>query len=181
MRKIFITFISFILFSCNNETEKTETQVKDTMAVAPLNTSGYMIDYSSSFKIGEPKNAETILALWKAWDEGNLEPTKTYFADSVKFFTYDGAAIQGPIDSALSMIQEYRNSFSSVKSTVHAIMPLISTDKDQNWVCIWGTEVHSDKKGKIDSVDLQETWRFNNDGKADVLYQYSAKPPKSTN
>jgi hypothetical protein len=94
MRKILITLISFILFSCNNEPEKTETQVKDTMAVAPLNTSGYMIDYSSSFKLGEPKNAETILALWKAWDEGNLEPTKTYFADSVQVFTYDGGAIR---------------------------------------------------------------------------------------
>jgi hypothetical protein len=36
------------------------------------------------------------------------------------------------------------------------------------------------KKGKVDSFYLQETWRFNKDGKADLLYQFKAAgaPPK---
>ena len=64
---------------------------------------------------------------------------------------------------------------------MHAIFPVKSTDKNEDWVCIWGTEVNTDKKGKTDSVHLQETWRFNKDGKIDLLYQHSrvAKPQKA--
>jgi len=55
--------------------------------------------------------------------------------------------------------------FTTIKSTVTAILPVKSTDKNEHWVSIWGSEISTDKKGKIDSVSLQESWRFNKDGK----------------
>ena len=33
--------------------------------------------------MGDVKNAEAVLAFWKDWDNGNLEPSKEHFADSV--------------------------------------------------------------------------------------------------
>ena len=55
-----------------------------------------------------------------------------------------------------------------------------SVDKNEHWALIWGKEVDTDKKGKVDSSYLQETWRFNNDGKDDLMFQYrqAATPPK---
>jgi len=45
---------------------------------------------------------------------------------------------------------------------------------------IWGRERHAYKNRKVDSSHLQETWRFNQDGKADLVFQYkrSAAPPR---
>jgi hypothetical protein len=73
-----------------------------------------------------------------------------------------------------------RNKLASSVSSVDAVMAVKSTDKGENWALIWGKEVDTDKKGKIDSSALQETWRLNKDGKADLVYQFRAAfiPPK---
>jgi len=185
MTKIFITAIAVILYACNTaekETPKEETKETASAPAAIANMSGYTATYSTSFEMGDPKNAEAILAVYKDWDNGNLEPSKTLFADSISLYLTDGTVIAGPRDNAISTTQNFRNMFSAIKSTVHGIFPVNSTDRNENWVCIWATEVNTDKKGKTDSVWLQETWRFNKDGEIDLLYQYarSPLPPKAT-
>jgi hypothetical protein len=59
-------------------------------------------------------------------------------------------------------------------------MAVKSKDKDENWALIWGMEKDTNKKGKVDSFYLQETWRFNKVGQADLFYQFksAAVPPK---
>ena len=74
-----------------------------------------------------------------------------------------------------------RQDKSVVKQQIQYENKLIeSIDKNENWVCVWGMETDTDKKGKVDSSYLQETWRFNKDGKADLFYQFraAATPPK---
>ncbi|HLG39724.1 MAG TPA: hypothetical protein VI461_08645, partial [Chitinophagaceae bacterium] len=58
---------------------------------------------------------------------------------------------------------------------VDAVFAVKSTDKDENWVTIWGTEIQTDMKGKVDTVSLQETWRFNKAGKVDLMFQAARK------
>ena len=170
MQKILIAVLSVLLFSCNAE-EKKETENKATTPEVS-STLPYTAIYSSKFEMGDAKNAEAILAAWKSWDDGNLQTSRKLFADTMHFYLRDGSEMHGPTDSTLAGAQLFRNTFSTVKSTVHMYMPLKSTDKNENWVCIWGTEVSTYKQGKIDSVGLQETWRFNKDGKIDLVYQF---------
>ena len=61
---------------------------------------------------------------------------------------------------------------------VDAVTALRSTDKNENWALVWGMETSTDMKGKVDSTNLMETWRFNKDGKVDLLYQYRMDFPK---
>jgi hypothetical protein len=185
MKKIFIASIGVLLYACNAEEKTTpagETKVVSSASDAISNMSGYEASYSKSFEMGEAKNAEAVLALWKDWDNGNLEPSKALFADSVSFLTSDGSVIAGPIDSAFGAMKSYREMFTTIKSTVSAIFPVKSTDKNENWVCIWGKEINTDKKGKTDSVFLQETWRFNKEGKINLLLQHMRvlKPAKAS-
>jgi len=143
--------------------------------------SPYPVGYSSKFVMDDPKNAETVLSLWKDWDKGDLSASKDKFADSVQMYLGDGSMMSGPRDSLLAGVQGFRNTIASAVSSVDAVMAVKSTDKDKSFALIWGKEVDTDKKGKLDSFYLQETWGFNKDGKADLLYQYrkSAAPPKS--
>jgi ketosteroid isomerase-like protein len=128
----------------------------------------------------DPKNAESLLTLWKDWDNGDLSVHKDLFADSMSMTFADGSMMHASRDSALAAAQKMRNNFASAVSSVDAIMAVKSTDKNENWAIIWGKEVDTDKKGKVDSTYLQETWRFNKDGKTDLMFQYkqAIHPPK---
>ncbi|WP_298301466.1 hypothetical protein [Hydrotalea sp.] len=169
------------LFSCNQKEASKEAapaSAKDAMGV--VIQSPYPIGYSANFAMGDPKNAENLLLLWKDWDDGNLSAHSNFFADSVTMVFADGNVMHTTRDSALANAQRERNRFVSAVSTVNAILPVKSVDKNENWALIWGKEVDTDKKGKKDSTYIQETWRFNKDGKADLFYQFkaAAAPPK---
>ena len=173
-----------LLAACNNSAiapsaDSTTVKMMDTsMAVKPIQ-SPYPVLYSSNFVMDGPKNAESLLALWKAYDKGDLSAAKDLIADTLEAHLASGITIRASRDSIIASIQALRNTLTAAVDEVHAIMAVKSTDKNEHWALIWGMEKDTHKNGKVDSVDLQETWRFNQDGKADLFYQYSAKsaPP----
>jgi hypothetical protein len=182
MKKNLLFASLFILLSCNsNQPAQTEPvkPASDSMAVQNIN-SPYDIQYSSKFIMGNPQYAENILTLWKDFDNGNLSAHKEIFADSVQALLGSGASMHASRDTVLAAIQKYRNSLAKAIDRVDAVMAVRSTDKNEDWVLVWGMETDTYKNGKIDSVDLQETWRINKDGKADLLMQYMrpSAPPK---
>ena len=196
MKKISIVGLIAILAACNNSSDKAKVDSMNADSTAATTTtatmmppinSPYPVSYSSKFEMGDPKHAETVLALWKDWDNGNLAPGKDRFADKVEFHFSDGSMMKTTRDSAIAMAQKIRDSYASSVSRVDAVMSVKSLmnnespqDQNQNWALIWGMETNTDKKGKVDSSYLQETWRLNNDGKVDLVYQFraAAKPPK---
>jgi len=153
---------------------------QDSGAMVKSIQSPYDLRYSSKFVMDDPKNAESLLAIWKAYDNGDLNVTKDMFADTIEAYFGDGSMKRASRDSMLAFVQTYRNSFKAAVSKVDAIMAVKSTDKNEHWALIWGTEIDTYKSDKIDSAELQETWRFNKDGKADLVFQYkrSSTPPK---
>jgi hypothetical protein len=180
MRKFFLFLLPVALFACNSNTEpKVESMsAKNDSAKTADVVYPYEVGYSSHFEIGDAQQAKMILEIWKDWDNGNVAAHKDYFADSVEMYFPDGSMVHSTRDSSVASAQAFRNNYTTVVSRVNAVTPLKSTDKNENWVCVWGMETHTDKKGKTDSVYLQETWRFNKSGKADLLYQFNALPVK---
>lgn len=184
MKKLLTLAALAILAACNSNspapTADTTTTKLDSGSMTKSIQSPYEIAYSSKFVIDDPKNAESLLAIWKSFDNGDLSVAKDLFADTVVAYWGDGSMMRASRDSTLASAQAYRNSFKAVVSQVSAIMAVKSTDKNEHWVTIWGTETDTHKNGKVDSTHLQETWKFNQDGKAELMYQYKrpAAPPK---
>lgn len=184
MKKILVfAFVAFLAACNSNDAAKNETSesVKDsTTTTMPKINSPYAIGYSSDFAMDNPANAETLLKLWKAWDNGDLTAAKDMFADSVELHFADGTVLHSTRDSVVAAGQRARTSVGTAVSSVDAIIPVKSVDKNENWALIWGKEIDTDSKGKADSFYLQETWRFNSSGKADLMFQYrqAATPPK---
>ena len=171
-----------VFAACNSNTPATTTDLAkpSTDSVVAEIQSPYAIGYSAKFVMDNPKNAETVLKLWKEWDAGDLMISKDHFADSISLHLSDGSWMHGTKDSIIGGMQEFRNTIASAVSTVDAVMAVKSTDKNENWALIWGKEIDTDKKGKVDSFYLQETWGFNKEGKINLVYQFraSAAPPK---
>ena len=170
--------------ACNSAPAPAHQKTDSAAAATPkLIKSPYDIMYSSNFAIDDPKNAETLLALWKTYDEGDLSKGKDMIADSIEMHLGNGMTMHTTRDSATAMVQAIRSSYKSAVDRVDAVMALKSVDKNEHWALIWGTEIDTHKDGKVDSTELHEVWRFNSAGKADMIIQYTrpaapAAPPK---
>jgi hypothetical protein len=182
MKSPFLFGFCLVLFlaGCSGGTTAPSTDsakvIKDSpVAFRPIQ-SPYPIMYSSSFVMDDPKNAESILALWKAYDAGNLATVKDLFADTVVAYLANGWMKKGSRDSTIAGMQGFRNMMSSVVDEVNAVMAVKSTDKNEHWVLIWGMEKDIYKNGKADSMQVQETWRFDDNGKANLMYAFGRKP-----
>lgn len=169
---MFIAVVAFGFFACNNASEKTTPESGATETKPMMDMHGYTPSLSSEAVIGDPKNAENVLALFRTWDDGNLSVAKDYFADSVTMFLRNGMMVSGTRDEVLSAMQGARDGYTMMKNTVHVVFPVDLKPANSTWAAIWSTEAFTDKAGVTDSVVLNETWRFDKNGKVDLMYQY---------
>jgi hypothetical protein len=171
MRKMFLfIMIAGLLAACNNDKKvEAASETKDAKPAVPL---AYTASYSSSFEMGKPEYAAMIVqGSWKDWETNSMDNMKSWIADTIVAFHSDNAMVKGA-DSLIARWKRGRAEYSSVIDTINAVLPVYSTDKKENWVLVWATEINTDSKGKTDTTALQETWRINKDGKADMLLQY---------
>ena len=144
--------------------EKEAVSVTVKMPYAPV--------YSSSFSLGNPEYATMIVqGSWKDWETNKMDNMKSWIADTIVAFHSDNKMAQGA-DSLIAQWKKNRANYTSVIDSIHAVIPIYSTDKKENWVLVWASEINTDTKGKTDTIELMETWRINKDGKADMLLQY---------
>lgn len=173
MKRIFIIFSAIAFIACNNQ-EAADASA-EAKANVPTNMHGFTPEYSASFVMDKADNTETVLALWKDWKDGDLSKSRGHFADSLSLLLADGTTMVGKTDDLLKNMQDYRSSFKGMEVSVDAIFAVKSTDKNEDWVAVWGNEIMTDMNGKVDSVSLQETWRFNKNGKIDMMFQSTRK------
>lgn len=121
--------------------------------------------------MSNPKYSEKIVQLWDDFDKNQLDAHADYFADSISM-DFPGSSFTGTRDSMVSMTKGYRSSLNAVRNKVDAVMSVKSTDRNEDWVLIWGVEYITAKGRKVDSSAIHEIWRFNNAGKVDYMGQY---------
>ena len=183
MKQFFLWGILVIIGACgSNKEENVQTAAASssaatsTTASATVSAADYPLptQYSHTWEAGDPKNAAAMLGIGKDWMAGNFATFDKYFADSVSVYLANGDKILAKRDSAISVLKNIRKLYSEIKSEIHSIVPLRHRDTKEDWVCIWVKEITTSAKGKKDSVELQESWRFNSNGKAELVYQYTA-------
>ncbi len=133
----------------------------------------YKATYSSSFKIGKAAYADMILDLWKDWDDNKFD-RHDYFADTITMRFPDGTVTKGKAAN-MEAATKYRGMMTGVKSIVHGWLPLTSTDRNEDMVCVWGQEIDTYADGRVETKDVHEVWWFNKDGKVSGMRQWAAK------
>lgn len=167
------------LAACNTATTSSD-DTKDTTTATTTSsqnvTYAYTPSYSADFEIGDAKYAQTVLELWKDYDDNDFERHKDAFADSVTFDLSGGDQVRGTRDSVVASMKAYRSSFKNVVSSIDVVTTLKPKGKEETWVCVWGKEVDTHNDNKVDSISLQENWMFDKDGKIAYMLQFAAKP-----
>jgi hypothetical protein len=164
MNKLLLIALAVVCFAGCNSKEAGTSTTDVTMSMKP--------SYSSSFTMGNQKYAAMVVqGSWKDWDDNKMDSMKNWMADTVVAFQSDNKMIKG-LDSLTAYWKKGRAMYTSITDTLNAAMAVHSTDKNEDWALVWVTSMSTDTSGKRDTSYYQETWRFNKDGKADLLYQY---------
>ena len=171
MRKTFLfILIAATLAACNNDTKV--AGANETKTETPAVAMALPVTYSSSFEMGDPKySAMIIQGSWKDWMDNNMDNMKSWVADTIVAFHSDNTMIKGA-DSLIANWKRARAKYTASADSIRGVMSVRSTDKNENWVLVWATAFDTRLDGTKDTTEIQETWRLNKDGKADVLYQY---------
>jgi hypothetical protein len=174
MKKVFLPMVAVTMLfaACNNEKKSDSTAGTDSTGAKPSVTMPFTANYSSSFEMGNPAYAAMIeQGSWKDWQDNTMDNMKSWVADTIVAYQSDNAMVKG-VDSLTARWKRGRTMYTSVKDTIDAAMAVYSTDKKENWVLVWATEINTDTKGVTDTIPIMETWRINKDGKADLLFQF---------
>lgn len=172
-----LTAVVFFVVACQNAAEKKD-ETKTTDAKMPT-ASMFKANYSNAFEMGDMALTDkAVLNSWKNWEANKFDGLTDFFADSVTALWADGTSFTGTKDSLINEWKKVRANITTVVDSIDAYMPVYSTDKKENWALIWVTDYSTDKKGVKDTTAYQETWRFNKDGKADLVLQFQRKRKK---
>ncbi|MDB4926000.1 hypothetical protein [Mucilaginibacter sp.] len=155
MKKLFVMFLLAVPF----------------VAMSQMH-SGYTASYSSKFTIASSTYSDKILMLWKDYENNTLDKHVDFISDTVTMMHAGGAMVKGKAEN-LKNVKEFRGSIQNYKVSLDAWISLKSTDKNENVVCVWGTEEFTDKDGKHVKQRTHEVWKFNKDGKVDLMLQYT--------
>ncbi|HTD39085.1 MAG TPA: hypothetical protein VK671_00595 [Mucilaginibacter sp.] len=151
-----ITIGIALLASCKSETKPADTATKTDSVVMPLKAS-----YSSSFTISDnAKNEQLVLQSYKDWEDNNLKNAPAYLADTVTMDFSSGRHLMATRDGIVKDWQNFRDSLTSVKLDILAVINLHSTDKNSDWVSVWYKETDTYKTGKVDSAFYQDDNRM---------------------
>ncbi len=121
----------FIL-SCgqDNATDKTtETKTEQAPAASTEPQSLPPLAYPAlytNWEIGKRDNMNTVLSLYKAWDESSVDNMKNIFADSVILDLPAGRRITSSRDNITDVLIKYRKSFAETSNQILSIYQILN-------------------------------------------------------
>ena len=172
MKKLIVCFLSVSLIACNSGSTDSKTAAKDSASTPAMNYA-YTIDHPDNWEIGSSANTAITLSALKAWEQGKMDESVKYFADSVKV-EFDGLDKKLSNDSLKALFNQASAMYKNVSIDMKDWESVISKDKTQEWVTLWYTQHWETSKGGKDSAAIINDLRIQN-GKIIWLAEYTRK------
>ena len=137
----------------------------------------YKANYSSNFKVGSHDFTKMVLQLYKDYEANDFNTHQGWISDTMMVFLPDGTMKRGK-DDGVAVFKNARAGVGSSKFTFDAFIPLMSVDRKEDWVAVWGTEETADQANPSNTMknEFQAIWRINKDKKVDFIKIFSSKP-----
>ena len=175
MKKIIYLFASVcFLASCNNE----KAADNNTTSAKVKTSYSYPIRYSD-WEIGNPDNVKTVLDLYHAWDNMDVNKVNSLFADTVRMrIPTERDEIVIPNSRINDALKENRGMYDSTSNSIVSAVSLHDRESNEDWVMINTYSKWIEKDGKRDSVLYHDDWRLKN-GKIDFLMSFYKLPTET--
>ena len=133
----------------------------------------------SNWEIGKRENMNTVLSLYKAWDESSVDNMKNIFADSVILDLPAGRRVTSSRDNITDILVKFRSAYATTANQVISIYPLLNKETNDEWVAVLLYNKWTYKDNVRDSSLYQDLWKLQN-GK--IYYMLSLEQsPNRTN
>lgn len=177
MKRMLFVVLIVIAFSCNNGgTSSTETKKDDAASTSTAESTPnypYTIQHPDNWDIGSKANTMTALSALKAWEQGKMDESISYFADSVRA-QFDALDKKMPNDSLKAMFSGLWNTYKTIHIEMNDWESVISKDKSEEWVTLWYKQHTEMKNGVKDSASIINDIQLKN-GKIIQLVEYTRK------
>jgi hypothetical protein len=171
----------FFILSCGqdktteNTTEQAPAANSEPQSLTPL---AYSALYSN-WEIGKRDNMNTVLSLYKAWDESSVDSIKNLFADSVILDLPGGRRVTSSRDNITDVLIKYRKSFAETSNQVISVYPILNKETNDEWVAALLYNKWTYKDNKRDSSLFQDLWKLQN-GKIYYMLSLEQSPSRTT-
>ena len=175
----------FFVLSCGQDKAKDKT-IENTTEQAPAASTepqslpplAYPALYSN-WEIGKRDNMNTVLSLYKAWDESSVDNMKNIFADSVILDLPAGRRVTSSRDKITDLLVNYRNSFAATSNQVLSIYPVLNKETNDEWVAVLLYNKWTYKNNVRDSSLFQDLWKLQN-GKIYYMLSLEQSPNRTS-
>ena len=155
MRQVFLLLCSAaFLFACNDSDTKTayETKADDTkVAAMSTNDLAYPVKDWDDWQPGSMDNLKMALQSLKDFENGNIDASLKYFADSIEL-KFDEMEGKFPKDSVAKMFKADRGNMKTMQIDMDDYETVKSKDGKKEYVSMWYNQKWQDEKGAWDSV-----------------------------
>lgn len=171
----------FFILSCGQDkTTETKTEQVPAANTEPqsLTPLAYPALYSN-WEIGKRENMNTVLSLYKAWDETSVDNIKSLFADSVILDLPAGRRITSSRDNITDLLVKYRNAYNATSNQVLSIYPILNKETNDEWVAVLLYNKWTYKDNTRDSSLFQDLWKLQN-GKIYYMLSLEQSPSRTS-
>ena len=175
----------FFVLSCGQD-KATDKTIENTTEQAPAASTepqslpplAYPALYSN-WEIGKRDNMNTVLSLYKAWDESSVDNMKNIFADSVILDLPAGRRVTSSRDKITDLLVNYRNTFAATSNQVLSIYPVLNKETNDEWVAVLLYNKWTYKNNVRDSSLFQDLWKLQN-GKIYYMLSLEQSPNRTS-
>jgi len=157
-----------------NTTEQAPATSTEPQSLPPLT---YPALYSN-WEIGKRENVNTVLSLYKAWDESSVDNIKSLFADSVILDLPGGKRVTSSRDNITDILVKYRSAYKTTANQVISIYPLLNKETNDEWVSALLYNKWTYKDNARDSSLYQDLWKLQN-GKIYYMLSLEQTPSRT--
>jgi len=181
MKKILlISSLAIFALACNNNDAK-DAKTGDSTKMAEIKPDAkavpdmpFPLDHPyENWQTGDPQHAVTVMKSLKAFVDGDINTCMEAFGDSVRV-GFDNFQAKLSKDSLKASFTQWRAMTASTVIKMDDWESVISSDKKNEWVTLWYKEIHTDKKGNVDSIGVVDDCKIMN-GKIVVLDEKTQK------
>lgn len=160
MKQIFMTAcVAFILVSCDDSKKEETSATVSTETKAPL--AYELAKPYKNWEIGSHQNAVAAMSGLKAFVDKDFTKLESVIGDSLEV-TFDNMNENMSKDSAMKFFTKMRGQYGDIKITMYDYVPVISADKNDEWVTMWYKQVWQDSKGNWDSASVIDDCKMKN-------------------
>lgn len=179
MKRLLVFFFAAALFACNSSETKTAEEVKPgetKVASLSVNDLPYAVKEWADWQPGNMEHAKMAMQSLKDFQEGNIEASLKYFADSIEL-RFDDVNGKFSKDSVLKMFTKFRSMSKTIDIQMDDFESVKSKDGKQEYVSLWYKQKWQDQRGNWDSVICMDDMKIV-EGKIATLDEKTRRFPK---